>query len=221
VWSEHAVGVSTAMIAPLLRDGRAIGCLSVLGKVPDDPLLGERFGLSEERVLTQLAQHAQVALAGLVRPERNDADPVTGLLTQRALHERLEAELARSRARGHSLVLALLRVDGLDALREPTHADAAERAALALAQALRTVLRDFDVVARPEPAVFAAIVPEPDGEVPPLLVAVYRAAREALDTQGDAARGLGLRLGYAVFPQDGANADALERVARERRVEAL
>jgi hypothetical protein len=30
-----------------------------------------------------------------------------------------------------------------------------------------------------------------------------------------------LRLGYAVFPQDGANADALERVARERRVEAL
>jgi hypothetical protein len=46
-WSEHAVGVGTAMIAPLLRDGRAIGCLSVLGKVPDDPLLGERFGPSE------------------------------------------------------------------------------------------------------------------------------------------------------------------------------
>jgi len=220
-WSQHAVGVGTAMIAPLLRDGRAIGCLSVLGKVADDPLLGERFGPSEECVLTQLAQHAQVALAGLVRPERSDADPVTGLLTQRALHERLEAELARSRARGHSLVLAMLRVEGLEALREPTQADAAERAALALAQALRASLRDFDVVARPEPGVFAAIVPEPDGEVPPLLVAVYRAAREALDAQGDAAHGLELRLGYAVFPQDGANAAALDRIARERRVEAL
>jgi GGDEF domain-containing protein len=220
-WSEHAVGVGTAMIAPLLRDGRAIGCLSVLGKVPDDPLLGERFGPSEERVLTQLAQHAQVALAGLVRPERSDADPVTGLLTQRALHERLEAELARSRARGHSLVLAMLRVEGFEALREPAHADAAERAALALAQALRAVLREFDVVARPEPGVFAAIVPEPDGEVPPLLVAIYRVAREALEAQGDAVRGLDLRLGYAVFPQDGADSSALEQVARERRVDAL
>lgn len=220
-WSEHAIGVGTAMIAPLLRDGRAIGCLSVLGKVPDDPLLGERFGPSEERILAQLAQHAQVALAGLARPERSDTDAVTGLLAPRALRERFEAELARSRARGHALVLALLRADGLEALREPSHTDAAERAALALAQALRATLRDFDVVGRPEPNVFATLIPEPEGEVPPLLVALYRAARDALDAQGDAARALEVRLGYAVFPQDGADADALERVARERRVEAL
>ena len=221
-WSEHAVGVSTAMIAPLLRDGRAIGCLSVLGKVPDDPLLGERFGPSEERILTTFAQHAQVALAGLARTERGDAaDPVTGLMAQPALRGRLEAELARSRARGHSLVLALLRADGLDALRDPAHGDAADRVALALAQALRATLRDFDVVARPEPNAFAMLVPEPDGEVPALLVALYRAARDALDKHGDAARALDLGLGYAVFPQDGADADELERVARERRVEAL
>jgi len=166
-------------------------------------------------------QHAQVALAGLTRPERSAADPVTGLITQRALRERLEAELARSRARGHSLVLTVLRADGLEALREPSHSDAADRVALALAQALRATLRDFDVVARPESGVFATLVPEPDGEVPLLLVALYRAAREALDAQGEAARALELRLGYAVFPQDGADADAIERVARERRVEAL
>jgi GGDEF domain-containing protein len=221
VWSEHAVGVGTAMIAPLLRDGRAIGCLSVLGKVPDDPLLGERFGPSEERLLATFAQHAQVAVAGLARSERRDIDPVTGLATQRALRDRLEAELARSRARGHSLLLALLRADGLEALREPSQSDLADRAALALSQALRATLRDFDVVARPEPGLFATLVPEPDGEVPLLLVALYRAAREALDSQGEAARAVELRLGYAVFPQDGADADAIERVARERRVEAL
>ncbi len=220
-WSEHAIGVGTAMIAPLLRDGRAIGCLSVLGKVPDDPLLGERFGPSEERILAQLAQHAQVALAGLARPERSDADPVTGLLGECAFRGRFDAELARSRARGHALLLALLRIDRLEALREPSHTDAAERVALALAQALRATLRDFDVVARLEPGVFATLIPEPDGEIPPLLVALYRGAREALDAQGDAARALDLRLGYALFPVDGADAEALERVARERRVEAI
>jgi GGDEF domain-containing protein len=209
------------MIAPLLREGRAIGCLSVLGTVPDDPILGERFGPWEERLLGTFAQHAHVALASLVRPERADVDPVTGLITQRALRERLEAELARSRARGHALLLTLLRLEGLDALREPSHSDAAERVALAISQALRATLRDFDVVARPEPGVFATLVPEPEGEVPLLLVALYRAAREALDSQGETARTLELRLGYAVFPQDGADADAIERVARERRVEAL
>jgi GGDEF domain-containing protein len=220
-WVEHAVGVGTAMIAPLVQGGRVIGCLSVLGKVAEDPLLGERFGAGDERLLMQLAQHGLVALAGLARPERADADPVTGLPTRRTLRERLDAELARSRARRHRLVLALLRVDGLDALREPAHGDAAERVALALAQALRAALRDFDVVARLEPSVFAALVPEPDGDVPALLSALYRSAREALDAHGDTARGLELRLGYAVFPADGADADALLAVARDRRVEAL
>jgi GAF domain-containing protein len=220
-WREHAVGVGSAMIAPLVRDGQPIGCLSVLGKVPDDPLLGERFGAGEEKLLVQLAQQALVALASLERAPRGDADPVTGLPGERALRERLEAELARSRARGHALVLAMLRVDGLEALREPAHADAGERVALAVAQALRRALREFDVVARPEPDVFAALVPEPDGEVPSLLASLYRGAREALDAAGEAARGLEVRLGYAVYPQDGGDADALERVARERRVEAL
>jgi GGDEF domain-containing protein len=82
-------------------------------------------------------------------------------------------------------------------------------------------VREFDVVARPEPAVFAALVPEPDGEVSTLLAALYRSAREALDAQGDTARGLELRLGYASFPDDGADAEALLTTARDRRVEAL
>ena len=220
-WRDHAVGVGTAMIAPLVRDGRGVGCLSVLGKVPEDPLLGERFGASDEELLERLAQHALVALAGLARGERNDADPVTGLPAQRALRERLDAELARSRARGHALALVALRIDGLDALREPAHADAAERIALAVSQSLRAALRDFDVVARPEPSLFTVLVPEPDTETPALLAALYRAARGALDAQGDAARGLEPRLGYAVYPADATDADALERIARERRVEAL
>jgi diguanylate cyclase (GGDEF)-like protein len=204
-----------------VQGGRAVGCLSVLGKVPEDPILGERFGASDEDLLARLAQHALVALAGLARHDRHDADPVTGLPTQRALRERLDAELARSLARHHSFALVAIRIDGLDALRAPAHADAAERVALAVAQSLRGALRDFDVVARPEPSLFTVLVPEPDSEVSSLLAVLYRATREALDTQGDAARGLEPRIGYAVYPTDGSEADALERIARERRVEAL
>jgi len=147
---------------------------------------------------------------------------VTGLPGQRALRERLDAEIARSRARSHSLVLALLRADGLDALREPAQGDAGDRAALALAHALRGVLREFDVVARPEPSLFAALVPEPDASVQALLATLFRGAREAVDAQGEAvARAVELHLGYAVYPDDGTDADALLTLAQTRRVQAL
>jgi GAF domain-containing protein len=220
-WSQSAVGVGTAMVAPLLRDGRAFGCLSVLGKVPEDPLLGERFGASEEQLLAQLAQHATVALAGLARPERINVDPVTGLLTQRPFLMRLDAELARSRTRGHALALVLVRAEGLEALRGPAHGDVAEAAALVIAASLRGAVREFDVVARLEPGLFAVLVPEPQDPVPTLLAALYRSMRDALDAQGDPSRGIEARLGYAVFPEDGGDSDALVRCARERRVEAL
>jgi GAF domain-containing protein len=211
-WAEHAVGVGTAMIAPLMRDGRPVGSLSVLGQVPEDPLLGERFGPADESVLERLVQHAQASLAGLRPSEPLHVDPLTGLPGRALLRERLAAEIARSRLRGHRLALLSLRVAG-----RPEAAES-DRLALALADALRAGLREFDVLARPEPDAFAALVPEPDGEVSRLLTALYRRAREVADAT---AKGVELRIGYAVFPEDGADADALLARAAEARVEAL
>ena len=50
----------------------------------------------------------------------------------------------------------------------------------------------------------------------PALAALSRAARDALEGQADAARDLELRLGYAVYPADGNDPDALERAVRAR-----
>jgi GAF domain-containing protein len=214
--AEHAVGVATAMIAPLLREGQPAGSLSVLGKVPEEPLLGDRFGPADEAVLERLAQHAQAAVAAFREPERPDLDAATGLPTARLLRERLEEELARSRFRGHRLLLLELRAAGLAPEARP--AAATERAAAALARALRGALRPFDVLARTAPERFAALVPEPEQEPTALLAELCRRARETLAGHDAPVQ---LHVGYAVFPDDAIDADGLEARAAEARPQAI
>lgn len=211
-FAEHAVGVATAMIVPLLRDGQPIGSLSVLGKVPEEPPLGDRFGPADEAVLERLAQHVHAALAAFREPERPDLDVATGLPTGRLLRERLDEELARSRFRGHRLALLEIRVAGLAAEARPPAAG--ERAAAALARALRGALRPFDVLARPAPERFAILVPEPEQEAPALLAELCRRAREVLAGHGTPVQ---LHVGHAVFPDDAVDADGLEARAAEAR----
>jgi GAF domain-containing protein len=215
-FAEHAVGVATAMIAPLLRDGQPAGSLSVLGKVPEEPLLGDRFGPADEAVLERLAQHVHAALGAFREPERPDLDPATGLPTARLLRERLDEELARSHFRGHRMVLLELRAAGLAPEARP--GPAAERVAAALARALRAALRPFDVLARTAPERFVALVPEPEQEPAALLADLARRAREVL--AGHAAP-VQLQIGFAVFPDDAVDADGLEARAAESRPQAL
>jgi GAF domain-containing protein len=223
--AARAAGVATAMVTPLLRDGRPVGTLSALGKAPDDPMLGERFDASDAAALERLAQHAQAALAELWERARLDRDrrfdPLTALPNAAQLRARLEEEIARSGRGGHTFALLELRFAGLEERLEQQRAGEGDRLALALAHALRRGLREFDVLARPGPELFTALVPEPDEEVPKLLTALSRAAREAIGTRADFDAPLELRIGYAVFPHDGADADALQARARNARVEAL
>jgi GGDEF domain-containing protein len=208
--SEQAVGVATAMIVPLMRDGQPLGSLSALGKVAEEPLLGDRFEAADEAVLGRLVQHVVAALAAFREPERPDVDPATGLPTARLLRERLEEELARSRFRGHRLMLLELRVPALQP-RAPASA-ASGRAAAALAHALRAGLRPFDVLARPAPDRFVALVPEPEREASALLGDLSRRVRDALaelELPGD------LRVGAAVFPDDAIDAAGLESHAAD------
>ncbi|MDJ0864977.1 MAG: GAF domain-containing protein [Myxococcota bacterium] len=225
---EHASvaeGVGSALVQPLLRAGQAEGSLSVLGKVPDEPLLGERFDADDAATLERLAQHAQLALAEQrAREQRHHdptSDPVTGLPGREPLRERLAEELARSRARGYRVALLDLHWIGLAALLDEQKAGAADRLVAALAEALRAGLREFDVLARPAPDRFAVLVPEPEVELPRLLTDLSRCARDALLEHPDLAPQIDLRIGYAVHPDDGESAEALEARAARPRVEAL
>jgi len=219
-YAELAAGVGTALAEPLVHEGRAVGSLSAIGRVPDEPFLGERFGADDEDLLRRLARHAEAALASdgerTRRTERFDAD--TGLPKAEPLRERVAEELARSRLRGHAFALVELELRGLAG--PPAARTPAEGARLArrLAAALRGALRDFDVLARVAPDRFAVLAPEPEGEVTELLADLWEAVRASLGSLADA---LVIRSGYARYPEDGEDPDLLLGRAAETRVEAL
>jgi GGDEF domain-containing protein len=100
-------------------------------------------------------------------------------------------------------VLLELRLDGASP-------DALGRAAAALGQTLRAGLRPFDVLARPAPERFVALVPEPEREAAALLSDLSRRARQVLADAGIPAE---LRVGSAVFPDDAVDAAGLEHHA--------
>ena len=208
------LATTTGLVQPLLREGWVAGSLCVLGKATQVHSFGESFDADDEIALGQLARYAQMALAAL-----GDAAAVQLVPApppdRRALRERLGIELARSRARGHRVVLVEIEMPGLGISSEM----GAEPVALEVAASLRESLREFDLVACVGPDRFAALVPEPEEEVPALLARLHGALRDVLARAVQTTPGPSVRMGYAVFPDDGGDVEELESRASEPRVE--
>ncbi len=225
--APEAVGVSTALVQPLRRDGRVIGTLSVLGRAAHEMPAAECFVADDEKIMARLVEHAQSALSTVHERERTRRrarfDDLTGLPNAVHLRERLDEEIARSSGRGRAVALARLRVLGLAELVERQSESEGDRVVLSIAQEIRGGLRDFDVLARTAPDTFEMLLPEPEGEVSALLGPLARRAREAIRREPDAtlADRLALELGYAVYPQDGATSRALSDRAAEPRIRSV
>jgi diguanylate cyclase (GGDEF)-like protein len=221
------LGVNCAIVQPLIFDARVLGTLSVLNNVAGDPLLGERFGPEDERVLVRLSEHAAAALGSILSWERSRHrvrfDEVTGLPNLAHLRERLEEELARASARERTLALLQLRIVGLDEILGNAEPDAGDRLVLSLAQEFRAGLREFDIPIRTSPDTFAALIPEPDGDIGELLGPIARRIREALARETEVAgeEPLPLEFGYAAFPEDGSSVRALEERAGVTRIRTV
>lgn len=217
---QSAIGA--AMVMPMLQNGSAVGSLSVMGKVPEEPVLGEVFDTEDENLLSMLAAHflasrsggEVVASLGTAAGSRYDGE--TGLPGSEMLRERLDQEIARSGMRGHELVL--FRFDVPSLAESETEDETASDAATRIGQALRTALRDFDVVARDSVSRFSALIPEPDAELPALVATLGRALNDALEAFEIS--GSEMQMGYAVYPSDGQDAETLLQKVAVARVES-
>lgn len=145
--TDHAGG--SALCVPLRAGGSALGTICVQG--PPGELPDERT----RRRLEWIAQRVG-ARVGELRDAHGPAgtgrpDPLTGLPRQLALREHLRQQV-RSLA---PFSLAVLAVDGHDALPSDAQADGALRA---VAEALSTTLRPDDFLARLDGARLAAVL---------------------------------------------------------------
>jgi GAF domain-containing protein len=217
------VEIESALVHPLRSGGRVIGTLSVLGKVANDPLAGERFNDADQKVLARLGDQVTQVLGQLEARESAQQhqrfDGLTGLANRVHLRERLEQEISRSSQSGHRLALIRFSIEGLDLLLVEQTQGEASTLVLSLAEELKLGLRDFDVLARSENDTFHIIVPELDCEISELLGPLARRAREAMRREPEAlVEGLRLEIGYAVFPDEGQTAKALLERAEQSRI---
>jgi diguanylate cyclase (GGDEF)-like protein len=155
-------GLSFALAAALLRFGVGID------QMPIDTSL-------QVRLLNEVAYLAVVgvAIAGLSQLRRTQAqlellathDPLTTVLNARAFASQLAQELGRNRRYGRPLALIYLDLDDFKKVND-AHGHATGDAVLRLvADAMRSAVRQADVVGRLGGDEFGVLMPETDGSV--------------------------------------------------------
>lgn len=139
--------------------------LALLDMVPGALVSAAAFGALGLSVLTSSVL-GFIAVRGEVadRGERTDlreqvhTDSLTGLRNTRAFHEDLARELAVADARGRSLGLVLLDLDGLKTLNDSAGHQAGDQLIIALADTVRANLRSRDTAYRIGGDEFAVIL---------------------------------------------------------------
>jgi len=144
-------------------------------------------------------------------------DPLTGLMNRRAFDARLVAELARADRMNYPLALLIMDLTRFKEINDRFGHPVGDRALYRVAQALTRVLRGTDLLFRWGGDEFAVILPYTDHEG--ALAAAQRYA-EAVSTVCQGSVCLGVNVGVAVFPVDGADASELLRAADGRMYRA-
>jgi GAF domain-containing protein len=219
--------IRSLVAAPLKRDGAVTGTLSLYDKMSadrfaaccfteDDLQLFGRFVAHLERALINAQFHAHA------RQFRN-FDEDTGLPNAAYLANRVREELARAAGRPGSVALAVCRIENLGEIQQARDAVFARRVVQQLADALRSHLRDFDVAGRTGDAELAALLPEPGFSPGERVSALARSVADDIsndDALNDPVR-VALAFGHAIYPEEGADGEALLERAREPRIRML
>jgi diguanylate cyclase (GGDEF)-like protein len=225
--SEYASEMRSVLTAPLARAGHVVGSISVYDKVVLDRFFASCFDDEDlqifGRFVSYLERAIDHALSQREHQQHRNFDEETGLPNESYLAQRLQEEISRAAGRENSLALCVCRLENREELNAEASATHVGRVIQRLAEAMRSHLRDFDVLTRLDRDEFAVLMPEP-GRTPG--ERVFELARAVADTvsKDDALNQpirVGLAFGYGVYPADGDDREALLAHARTPRIRML
>jgi len=154
------------------------------------------------------------ATAELARQARQD--PLTSLLNHQAFSDELEAELARAKRYDHCLTLVVLDVDRFKEINDTLGHREGDAVLRRVADVLRQTTRRSDLSGRMGGDEFAVALVETDA----VQARAYVARLEsALDGSNGLPPGFSVSPGWALFPDEAEDADALFRLADARSYE--
>jgi len=210
------VKAPSPLYVPLVAGETPVGLVK-LGPRADRRPYGER----ERQTARLVAEYAALSLRAAWQAARMEQaslrDPETRAHSAAFLADYLEKELYRAARFGRPLSLILLVIPNFAFLVERTRESLVAGALAAVAEEIRTVLRDSDLLARLGPDRFCALLPETDAFGAALAA---RRLRKAIRPKGTISfLGSEYRLqsfvSCATFPQDGRTFEGLVRAAEE------
>ncbi len=211
---EHAKRGSRSMaILPLLVSDEAVGLLVLYA--------GEAgfFDDAELKLLTELASDIGFAIDHLGKQERIDYlayyDDLTGLANRRLFLERVAQYMRSAVSGGHQLAVAMIDLERFKNINDSLGQAAGDALLRQVAEWLTGVTGDARLLARVGADHFAGVLPhvKQGGDVARLLEKKMEAFVNHPFRLNDGVFRLAAKLGVALFPDDGADAETLFRNA--------
>jgi diguanylate cyclase (GGDEF)-like protein/PAS domain S-box-containing protein len=206
-------GVRSMAMFPLTVSDEAVGVLGLYSAETG------YFDEDEVKLLTRLAGDIAYAIDHIGKQERLEYlayyDVLTGLANRTLLLERLARFMRSAASGGHKLALFLFDLERFKNLNDSLGRRAGDELLRQVAQWLTQNLGDAKLFARIDADHFAIVLPEVtrDGDVSRLLEKAFAAFLEHPFRLNDAVFRIAAKVGAALFPDDGDDADTLFRNA--------
>ncbi|WP_091566140.1 diguanylate cyclase domain-containing protein [Oryzisolibacter propanilivorax] len=170
----------------------------------------------------QPARHFIVVIRDVTQARRNQQelerialyDALTGLPNRRLLMDRLRQAMAQAQRSGQLLAVCFLDLDGFKQVNDRHGHEAGDILLVEVGRRVQALLRAHDTLARlggDEMALLLGELDTPDAGLP-VLRRVLDAVRQPVTLPGGTGQ-VSVSLGFALYPLDGASADALLRHA--------
>ena len=202
-------GYRSAAALPLVVDGTAIGTFVLYAKEAGF------FDEEEMKLLTELVSNIAFAIDHIDKQERLDYlvyyDALTGLANRSLFLERV-AQYARSAVTGeHKLALFLIDLERFKNINDTLGRPVGDALLRQVAEWLTRNVGDANLLARVGADHFAMVVPEvkQEADVARLLEKTMAAFLEHSFRLNDSVFRIAAKVGVALFPDDGADADTL------------
>jgi diguanylate cyclase (GGDEF)-like protein/PAS domain S-box-containing protein len=202
-------GVNSVMVLPLIISGEAVGALALYASEI------EFFQEDEMKLLDELAGDIAFAIDHIEKQERLNYlayyDVLTGLANRSLFLDRLTQYIHSAISGRHTLAIGMIDLERFRNINDSLGRPAGDLLLKQVAAWLTQFAQDANLLARIDADHFAFVVPEikTDGNLAILIENLMAAFQEHAFDLSDATFRIGIKVGIAVFPDDGDNADTL------------
>jgi diguanylate cyclase (GGDEF)-like protein len=202
-------GVRSLAVFPLIISGSAVGVLALYTNKP------EFFDAAGLLLLTELAGNVAFAVDHLERQEKLDRlsnyDTLTGLANRRSFLERVAQHMRIAADAGHKMAVFLVDLERFKKLNDSLGRPAGDALLKQVAEWLAQNAENDNLVARLDADHFAVALPKVmyEANVARVLEKTLAAFMKHEFSLNDAVYRMAAKIGVAVFPDDGTDADTL------------